>query len=231
MISLQTFINNTKGKKIALPNGKHPGQCVSLIQQYLLQCYDIPVKTRGNAKDFGKNLVKEGLAIQVTTPEMADLIVYEGTKDNDYCGHIAIYISKNKMYDQNNGTHDNLCAGYSIILKGTKTYFRIIKRISEWIPGKYKLLENKSVRKYHSLGLNEYRVKELLAPGEGWTKDELKLLVSQKPNDKAKFNRYVILEIVEIYNENGRIWGKYGKYGSDWVVLCNINGKPQAEKL
>lgn len=231
MISLQEFIKNTKGKKVALPNGKLKGQCVSLVQQYLLQCYDIPVKTRGNAKDFGNSLVKEGVAIQVTSPEMGDLIVYEGTKENDYCGHIAIYISKNTMYDQNNSTHDNLATGYSTILKGKKTYFRIITRISEWIPGKYQLTKSKSVRKSHNLGLNEYKVKELTKPGEDWTKKELNMLVSQRPNDKAKFNEGVILDIVQIYNENGRIWGKYGNYGSDWVVLCNITGEPQAKKI
>ena len=57
------------------------------------------------------------------------------------------------------------------------------------------------------------------------------MLVSQKDNDKAKLNAGSVLQIVEIYDENGRIWGKYGYYGSDWVVLCNINGTPQSRRL
>ena len=100
-----------------------------------------------------------------------------------------------------------------------------------WEKGNYRLLYIKSVRKSHNLGNNEFRVKELKKPPENWTKKELNMLVSQKDNDKAKLNKNSVLQIVEIYKEGSRIWGKYGAYGSDWVVLCNITGEPQAERV
>lgn len=101
-----------------------------------------------------------------------------------------------------------------------------------WKVGTYRLLEIKSVRKSHNLGLNEYKVYELKNRKKyKWEQSELDKLVSQKPNDKAKWKKNSVLPITEIYNENGRIWGKYGAYGSDWVVLCNITGKPQAERI
>jgi len=218
MITLKKFIDETKGTKVALPNGKLKGQCVSLIQQYLLQCYDIPVKTRGNAKDFGKKLVKEGRATQVNEPKNGDLIVYAGTIKNIY-GHIAIYIDKNKMYDQNNSTHDNKCAGYSTILNGNKTYFRINTTYSA---GDYKLLYNKAIRKEHKLGNNIIKVGDLRPATRKYCTTPNKL------NAEAKLKAGSECKISDIYNENGRIWGKFGQY---WIVLVNIDGTPQAEKI
>ena len=100
-----------------------------------------------------------------------------------------------------------------------------------WEKGTYRLLKDKAVRKSHNLGMNEFRVKELKEPPENWTKKELNMLVSQKDNAKAKLAAKSELQIVEIYKEGSRIWGKYGAYGSDWVVLCNIDGTAQAERI
>lgn len=95
-----------------------------------------------------------------------------------------------------------------------------------WKKGKYKLLYDKYDRKTHNISTNIYRVKELTK----WTAKEKKdMLTSIKPNSYAQFKAGAILDIVDIYDENGRIWGKYGAYGSDWVVLCNIDGTIQAQ--
>ena len=51
-MNLYEFINKTIGTIQALPNGRQEGQCVSLIQQYLIQVFNIPFKARGHAKDF-----------------------------------------------------------------------------------------------------------------------------------------------------------------------------------
>lgn len=51
--SLQSFTSWAKAKGVvANPNGSYAGQCVSLVQQYLYRCYDVPYRARGNAKDF-----------------------------------------------------------------------------------------------------------------------------------------------------------------------------------
>lgn len=216
MISLETFINDTKGKIIALPNGKQKGQCVSLVQQYLLQCYDIPIKTRGNAIDFGDSLVKEGYARKVDKAEYGDLIVFETGE----FGHIGIYIDKNKMYDQNNGTHDSYKAGYSMIFNVYKRYYRIIKK-EEWTAGDYKLLVAKAVRKSHNLGNNIQIV--------GLMKQAKPYCTSNKFFDKAFLKVGSECKISSIYiDETSRVWGSFGKY---WIVLQNQDGTPQATKI
>ena len=124
-ISLEQFIRNTKGTRVDVPwgNGVLKGQCVSLVQQYIGQCLEQPMKARGNAKDWIKSYVNEGLGSVVGAPQKGDLIVYDAPYGGGY-GHIAIYIEPNKMYDQNNGTHDNWCAGYSRIFNGVYTILR-----------------------------------------------------------------------------------------------------------
>lgn len=223
-MTLREFIQNTQGKIIALPNGRQKGECVSLVQQYLLQVYNIPFKARGHAKDFGENLVKEGLATKVTTPVYGDIIVFS---IGEY-GHIGTYIDSKTMYDQNNGTHDNFKAGYSKIFNISKKYYRIkAKNLSV---GNYKLLYEKYVRKSPKVARNKFKVKELKLNGEGWTKDELNMLVSQKDNDYGKFKKGVVLQIVKLIKEGNNTWGKYGKYGNDWVCLDDKTGM-QAQYL
>lgn len=97
----------------------------------------------------------------------------------------------------------------------------------KWIAGYYEILVPKAVRKSHNLGLNVYKVKELKL----WDDNEKKMLVSRNPNAEAKIDKGNVIQIVQIFDQNGRIWGKYGNYGSDWIVLCNINGKEQAKRV
>lgn len=218
-MNLYEFINKTIGTIQKLPNGGAIGQCVSLIQQYLIQVFNIPFKARGNAKDFGSSLVKDGLAIEVQVPSRGDLIVYSATLKNKY-GHIAIYIDKNQMYDQNNTTHDNLKCGYSTILKGSKKYYRIIQN-EKWTSGDYELLVSKAVRKTHELGNNIQIV--------GRLKASKPYCVTKGFFDKAHLKVGSICKIDSIYLDNERrVWGQFGKY---WIVLCNKDGTPQARKV
>lgn len=214
-MTLREFIQDTQGKIIALPNGRQKGQCVSLVQQYLLQVYNIPFKARGHAKDFGKNLVKEGLAREVDKARYGDLVVFQ---TGDY-GHIGIIIDDKKMYDQNNGTHDDYKAGYSYIFNIDKKYYRI--KSNEWKVGDYKLLVAKAVRKTHNLGNNIQIV--------GLMKQAKPYCTSNKFFDKAFLKVGSECKISQIYiDETSRVWGAFGKY---WIVLCNNDGTPQAEYI
>ena len=104
------------------------------------------------------------------------------------------------------------------------------KNTTQWTEGTYQLLKEKYVRKTPKVNNNRFKVKELKAKGEGWTNDELKMLVSQKPNDYAKFKKGVVLQITKISKEGKNTWGKYGNYGNDWVCLCDSTG-PQSKKI
>lgn len=119
MISLNEFIRNTQGKEIDVPwgNGVLKRQCVSLVQQYINQCLEQPMKPRGNGIDWKNTYINEGLGTITDSPKIGDLIVYSPPYVGQY-GHIAIYIDSNTMYDQNNGSHDNRCAGYGKLQMG-----------------------------------------------------------------------------------------------------------------
>lgn len=111
-ISLEKFIERTKGTRVDVPwksDGHLKGQCVSLVQQYLLQCLEQPAKPRGNAKDWINTYVNEGLGTRTTSLRKGDIIVFPN-EANGY-GHIAIFVD-GRIYDQNNLRHDNGCAGY-----------------------------------------------------------------------------------------------------------------------
>lgn len=114
-ISLEKFISKTKGKKLGLPwsPDSQYGQCVSLIQHYIKDCLEQPTKPRGNAKDWITSYVREGLGKVVKTPRKGDILVFPNEAKG--YGHIAIYIGENKLYDQNNGRHDNGKIGYGTI--------------------------------------------------------------------------------------------------------------------
>lgn len=223
-ISLKEFIDKTKGKKIALPNGSQKGQCVSLVQQYIHQCLGQPIKARGHAKQWKTTYVNEGLGKITKNPKYGDIIVYDVGK----YGHIAIYINSNIMYDQNNGYHDNYRAGYGKQLKVKATYLRpnvsLIPDTDIYTKGVYRLLYNKALRKNHNLGNNIYKISECNAVVKKYT-------TSQKPNAEAKLKKGTDINIVDIYNETGRIWGRLNLTKPYWVCLRNKDGKAQAKKI
>lgn len=111
-ISLEKFIEKTKGTRVDVPWASEPsrlkGQCVSLIQAYIEQCLEQPAKARGNAKDWINSYVDEGLGVIADTLRKGDLLVFPN-EANGY-GHIAIYVD-GKLYDQNNLRHDGGVAG------------------------------------------------------------------------------------------------------------------------
>ena len=195
-----------------------------LLKQYIHQCLGQPIKARGNAKDWVKTYVNEGLGKITKNPRYGDIIVYDIGK----YGHIAIYINSTTMYDQNNGYHDNYRAGYGKQLKVKETFLRpnvnLIPDTDVYTKGTYRLLYDKALRKNHILGNNIYKISECNATIKKYT-------TTQKTNAEAKLKKGTDVNIVDIYNENGRIWGKLNFTKPYWVCLRNKDGKAQAKKI
>lgn len=93
---------------------------------------------------------------------------------------------------------------------------------NKWVTGKYKLLYSKAIRNNHTLGNNIVKVKQCMS--------SVKLnLTSNNPNANAYFKSGIIVEITEIYKDStSRVWGKLK---NSWIVLCNRDGKHQANHL
>ncbi len=127
--SLEKFIKETKGTQVDVPWVKKTsvlkGHCVSLIQKYIQDCLEQPAQARGNAKDWIKSYVNEGLGHTVSDQKTGDIIVFpnEGIIDGKVYGHIAIYVD-GKLYDQNNFRHDKGLAGYGKIFSNNYVTLR-----------------------------------------------------------------------------------------------------------
>lgn len=108
MISLKAFIEKYKGKTVATPAGTFKGECVSLLQMYLYDCFREPYTSRGNANRFCTNLINYGLATRVDYKniKVGDMVSfpagYYNVCDAKY-GHCAIYIGNGQYLQQNYG--------------------------------------------------------------------------------------------------------------------------------
>lgn len=104
LLSLNQFVKKHTGEAVANPEeGSFKGECVSLVQMYLYECFGIGFKARGNAKDYCNTLIKEGLATKVTTPKAGDIMGWNADNRIGEMGHVAIYLDKDKCFDQSNG--------------------------------------------------------------------------------------------------------------------------------
>ena len=120
-ISIEEWIDETYGKSVNVTPDWAPalaGECVSLVQNYIINVYDCPAVARGNAKDFGDNIIARGEGYEVTSPRYGDIIVYNGNlPGSGGFGHVAVYIDSATMYDQNHGgerfaAYRNMITGY-----------------------------------------------------------------------------------------------------------------------
>lgn len=100
--------------------------------------------------------------------------------------------------------------------------FKYYEDKNKWTAGDYILLKNKKVRKSHNLGFNVAKIKELRPATRKYCTNP------NNKNAEAILRKDVVCKIDAIYNENGRIWGAFGQF---WIVLCNIDGTPQARKI
>ena len=210
-ISLRTFILNTQGKKVGVPwdESRHVGQCVSLAQQYISQCLEQPAKARGNAKDWDESYVREGLGNITKNPQYGDLIVFNPPYAGTY-GHIAIFIDNNTMYDQNNGSHDNRCAGFAKMMRGG-VYIHPnaelkpncedpdLQQRPEYTPGTYRTNFNMNLRKGPNGEI--VKVKET-------TQALRSALLYKGLNDPAIIKKGTNLTALEIINHKNSYWLK-----------------------
>lgn len=104
LLSLNQFIKKHTGEAVANPEeGSFKGECVSLVQMYIYECHGIGFKGRGNAKDYCNNLIKEGLAVKVTTPQAGDIMGWNADSNIGNMGHVAIFLDEDTCFDQSNG--------------------------------------------------------------------------------------------------------------------------------
>lgn len=81
-------------------DGMYGAQCVDLILAYYN--YLGVATVSGNGKDYAWNDLPSGWSrVQGGAPQKGDILVYSGTSDNGYNGHVAIYESDYVHYDQN----------------------------------------------------------------------------------------------------------------------------------
>lgn len=77
-----------------------PGQCVSLINQYLGRVYGIMAGAWGDAKDWANNGQVNQYFDHVSSPQAGDIGIMGSNFGNGY-GHIFIYLSPNTIIEQN----------------------------------------------------------------------------------------------------------------------------------
>ncbi len=118
--SMGAFYSATVGKVWANVNGTYPGECVSLVSQYLNRVHGIRTGAWGNAVNYrkgdtgGNQLASRGFTWRTDRNfRDGDIIVWSG---GGY-GHIGIWY-QGKVYDQNYagrrsaGTHAFYSSGY-----------------------------------------------------------------------------------------------------------------------
>lgn len=146
--------------------------------------------------------------------------------------HFGIYSNGSLIYKNSDIDPFEYCKVYpnqDVRDKTQQEYGNRLKYYEDkqtWEKGRYQLIYNKALRKSHKLGNNIWKVKECSTVVQ-------KLLTSKNKNANAYLTKGYIADITEIYDENGRIWGKWGNDNKhqDWIVLCNIDGTPQTKRV
>jgi len=148
--------------------------------------------------------------------------------------HFALYSKGKNIWGHSDLDPFALCEVYpdqEVRTTGTTAQylnrFKYHDKPTKWTTGVYQLLKSKAVRKEPKITNNIKKVKECMS----WAPVARAKLTTTKLNKDAYLKAGCEIDIVQIINENGRIWGKWGKTGNDYVVLCNIDGTPQATKV
>jgi hypothetical protein len=126
-ITVDQFVANTMGKQLSNAQGTYPGECVSLVSQYLLQVHGITTGAWGNAIDYqsggsgGNHLAANGFSWSADQSfANGDILVWgqSAAAGTGPLGHVGVWYG-GKVYDQNDGRHSPATvAGYSAFWTG-----------------------------------------------------------------------------------------------------------------
>ena len=132
-------------------SNSYKGECVSLIQQYINKCYNIPFVGRGNAIDWQNNPLKNYGFTKVTgSTKAGDVVVYGkpygySSEKNAYLGHIGLITSDGKFLEQNypnRGDGPRITSirnGYIAILRPSNIDLNESSNIKKYTTGTYKV--------------------------------------------------------------------------------------------
>ena len=110
---ITNFVNATRGKTLANAQGTYPGECVSLVSQFLKQVWGITTGAWGNAIDYrsggtgGNQLASRGFSWSASQSfKNGDVLVWgpSAAAGTGAYGHIGIWYN-GKVYDQNDARH------------------------------------------------------------------------------------------------------------------------------
>lgn len=227
-ISLEKFIEKTKGTKVDVPWASKPsnlkGECVSLIQAYIKECLEQLAKARGHAKDWKNTYVNEGLGKIVSIPQRGDIIVWGKERGNGK-GHIAIYVNQNTVYEQNITAHDNRCAGYGELVSGYTILRPNVALIEdegteEYTTGNYVTLEDMNIRNGAGYKYPIKKVKDMSSNGR-------KHATSMNLNENACYKKETEFTAQEIIKSGNEYWAKSP---SGYICLKGASGKVYCKK-
>lgn len=92
------FKNKYMGKLVDVtPTWGHPGQCVSLVQRFIIEELGVKAKARGNGEAWRTCLINEGLGFRVERKDLrrGDIIAWPGK-----LGHVAICLGGDEIFQQ-----------------------------------------------------------------------------------------------------------------------------------
>lgn len=217
---LNDFINKTRGKYNDVPWAKKQTnlykECVSLVQCYLKEVLGQPAKARGNAKDWTKTYVNEGLGKIVSKGKYGDIVVFNKGK----YGHIAIFIDNNTIYDQYNGAKAN----YRKMGKNPIFIRPNVTVEPYFVKGKYKPKYEKCVRLSPKVSTNRIKTKDLMSSVQD-------ICVTDK-NGYAKTRIGSTWEFVSfVFDSNFNIWAKRKGINTDLYVCVQDSTGNQVTKV
>ncbi|MEP7192267.1 MAG: hypothetical protein ABI903_05325, partial [Actinomycetota bacterium] len=105
--AVDNFVANNMGRQLSNASGTYPGECVSLVSQYLLQVYGITTGAWGNAVDYrsggsgGSHMAANGFSWHTDQSfQNGDIPVWGDGAYTGVWGHIAVWYG-GKIFDQN----------------------------------------------------------------------------------------------------------------------------------